>query len=70
MEVPVLVDIASAVADALDAAHTHGHRASRHQAGEHLPYPRGPKILDFGLAKATLQPAADSSMQPTSQARR
>ena len=37
MEVPVLVDIAVAVADALDAAHSQGHRASRHQAGEHFP---------------------------------
>ena len=37
---------------------TQGHRASRHQAGEHLPHARGPKILDFGLAKSASGPAA------------
>jgi serine/threonine protein kinase len=65
LDVPALIDIALALADGLDAAHGKGVIHRDIKPANIFLTSHGPKILDFGVAKAGLGEAPLQSAEPT-----
>jgi Tol biopolymer transport system component len=65
LALPQLIDIGIALADALDTAHAAGIIHRDLKPANIFLTARGPKILDFGLAKTVTKAADVASVQPT-----